>query len=327
MNKRRNKSVTKTKHRVQKTKRSRRLNKNRSVKGIRGNNKTKVVGKRRNIVQSGGGRIDDLVGRIFGLNTIEGEIPNSVIDNIMKDVTVENTRELTSIEKPDHSIVNDGISLLYAACRLKNHPSPYLVSKILDKMRDQHTGTSAGSLYKSLIGKERSSEWNRIIPNGSSNGSYPQHGAVQAAREILEKCPTQDDVTTNTKLNEIIKILKVLKEYDASVPKLTGIQNALMTLPNNLSGVGSFTAYEEFTLSFGWAISVEGLIRTMLPKYADELVGKFEQVLGKPKPILVLHPPPPGKAMGGNVAYYPESHGGNDKAHPSGPSTPLLAGY
>ena len=63
MNKRRNKSVTKTKHRVQKTKRSRRLNKNRSVKGIRGNNKTKVVGKRRNIVQRGGD-VNDLVKRI-----------------------------------------------------------------------------------------------------------------------------------------------------------------------------------------------------------------------------------------------------------------------
>ena len=71
MNKRRNKSVTKTKHRVQKTKRSRRLNKNRSVKGIRGNNKTKVVGKRRNIVQRGGVRIDDLVGRIFELDAIQ----------------------------------------------------------------------------------------------------------------------------------------------------------------------------------------------------------------------------------------------------------------
>jgi hypothetical protein len=73
MNKRRNKSVTKTQHRVQKTKRSRRLNKNRSVKGIRGNNKTKVVGKRRNIVQRGGGNIDVLVDRIYGLDRIQTE--------------------------------------------------------------------------------------------------------------------------------------------------------------------------------------------------------------------------------------------------------------
>ena len=55
MNKKQNKSVKKTKHRVQKTKRSQRLNKNRSIKGIRSNNNTKIVEKRRKIVQRGGG--------------------------------------------------------------------------------------------------------------------------------------------------------------------------------------------------------------------------------------------------------------------------------
>jgi hypothetical protein len=302
MNKRRNKSVTKTKHRVQKTKRSRRLNKNRSVKGIRGNNKTKVVGKRRNIVQRGGGRIDDLVGRIYGLNKIEGEIPESFIDTIMADVTVENTQQRTQIEKPDGSLVNDGTTLLYAASRL-NRPSPYLVSKILEKTQDQHTGTSMGSVLKKMSGKERSSTWNRIIPNGSSNGSYPQHGAVQAAREILEKCSIRDDVTAYNKLNEIIKILKLLKEYDAKVPKLTGDMTPLMKLPNKLrDGEWGFTAYQEFTLSFGGANSVEGLIKSKLPTYAVELVRKFEEVLEKPKHVFA--PPPPGKSMGGNSFAY-----------------------
>ena len=300
MNKRRNKSVTKTKHRVQKTKRNRRLNKNRSVKGIRGNNKTKVVGKRRNIVQSGGGRIDDLVRRIVALDTIEGEIPNSFIDTIMNDVTVQNTQELTPEQKSDGSVVNDGISLLYAACRLKNHPSSYLVSKILDKMRDQHTSTSAGSLFKKIIGKERSSTWNRIIPNGSSNGSYPQHGAVQAARKILEKCSIIDDVTAYNKLIEIITILNLLKEYDRNVPKAGGLMNPIMELPNMLSDGRSYTAYQEFSLIFGeGAKSVEGLIRQKLPRFAHELVEKFEQVLGKPKKIHVFVPPPHNKTMGG----------------------------
>ena len=295
MNKRRNKSVTKTKHRVQKTKRNRRLNKNRSVKGIRGNNKTKVVGKRRKIVQRGGGRIDDLVGRIVGLDTIEGEIPQTHIDNIMKDVTVKNTQELTPIENPDGIIVDDGMSLLYAAFRLEN-PSPYLVRKILEKTQNEHTGTTVGSLFKSLTRKERNSDWNRIIPNGltvSSAGSYPQHGAVQAAREILENCTILNDETTYTKLNKIIEILNLLKEYDAKVPKAGGDMTPLMKLPNKLGRDNwGFTAYQEFSpISGQGAESVEGLIREKLPSYAEKLVSQFEEVLGKPKKIIVHYPP------------------------------------
>lgn len=282
-----------------KTKRSRRVN-NRSVKGIRGSNKTKVVGKRRNTVQRGGGRIDDLVGRIFELNKIDGEIPQSNIDEIMTRVTVQNTRELTPIKK-DGRIVNEGMSLLYAACRLENNPSPYLVRKILEKMRAQHTGTTVGSFIKGATGKERSSDWNRIIPNGSLNGSYPQHGAVQAARKILEKCTTPNDETTYTKLNKIIEILKLLKDYDSKVPKTSGLMNPIMELPNALSNGKSYTAYQEFSLIFGeeGAKSVEGLIQTKLPRYARTLVSEFEDVLAKPKKPMVHSPPPSSKTMGG----------------------------
>jgi hypothetical protein len=306
MNKRRNKSVTKTKHLVQKTKRNRRLNKNRSVKGIRGNNKTKVVGKRRNIVQRGGGEINNLVGRIFALDTLEeDEIPNSVIDTIMDDVTVQNTQERTPIKKPDGSIVNDGISLLYAACRLKNHPSHYLVRKILEKMQDQHSGISFGALLKRVNGNVRGSEWNRIIPNGlsvPSAGSYPQHGAVQAAREILENRTILNDETTYTKLKKIIEILNLLKEYDSKVPKASGIMRPpIMELPNKLGpDNGGFTAYQEFNLIFVQGTqSVEGLINSILPSYARDLVAKFEVVLDKPKKTIVHSEPPHTKTMGG----------------------------
>jgi|LauGreDrversion4_2_1035121.scaffolds.fasta_scaffold14321_4 hypothetical protein len=310
MNKRQNKSVTKTQHRVQKTKRSRRLNKNRSVKGIRGNNKTKVVGKRRNIVQRGGGRIDDLVGRIFELDQMEGEIQNTVIDRIMEDVTVVNTIELTPVKKLDGSVVNDGMTLLYAACRLKNNPSSYLVSKILYKMQDKHTKKSFGGWVKQVTGRERSSTWTAIIPNGPTNsGSYPQHGAVQAARNMLEKyipfISVDNEDLMNKKLHEIIKILRSLQEYDDNVPKPLGQWNpSLMGLYNALIK----TAYQEFNERYRDEYdreipSVEDLIEQKLPKYKTELIKTFEEVLKKPKRRPYPHaPPPPGKTMSGNGA-------------------------
>lgn len=304
MNKLRNKSVTKTQHRVQKTKRSRRLNKNRSVKGIRGNNKTKVVGKRRNIVQRGGGRIDDLVGRIFELDQNKGEISNTVIDMIMEDVTVDNTTELTPVEKPDGSVVNDGITLLYAACRLENNPSSYLVSKILDKMKVKHTTPTFGSLFKQLTGKDRSYTFTEIIPNGISNSSsYPQHGAVQAARNMLKKYLGGKDDLMKQKLDEIITILRLLQEYDAKVPKPTGVFFApLMGLYNAFRK----TAYQEFNQRYRDEYnheipSVEDMINQKLPTYKTELIALFEIVLKKPERRSFPHaPPPPGKNMGGN---------------------------
>lgn len=309
MNKRRNKSITKTQHRVQKTKKSRRLNKNRSVKGIRGNNKTKVVGKRRNIVQRGGGRIDDLVGRIFELDAIqEQEILESAINMIMDDVTVDNTQERTAVTNPDGTfpLDNTGMTLLYAACRLENNPSSYLVSEILKKMQDQHTEKSFGGLLKEVRGIERSSSWNAIKPNGKSKfGSYPQHGAVQAARKMLENYSMDNEDLMKQKLDEIIKILRSLQKYDDNVPKPLGEWNSsLMGLYNAFRK----TAYQEFNERYRdksddrQIPSVEDLIEQKLPKYKTELIKTFEEVLKKPKRLPYPHAPPPqGKAMGGNV--------------------------
>ena len=293
MNKKQNKSVKKTKHRVQKTKRSQRLNKNRSIKGIRSNNNTKIVEKRRKIVQRGGARIDDLVRRIFGLDkiTVESE-RNTEIKGIIDNVSVDNTQERTPIEIGDR-IVNEGMTLLYAACRLVN-PSIVLVQGILNKMTVSHDRVSIGSLFKTLTKAPRGVSMRKIIPNGSSNGSYPQHGAIQAARLILEDARV-DIPTKHRKILEIIEILNLLKNYDNEQRKTSGDDSrapTLMQMKNKLPDGNSYTAFEESDLKFGGRPSVRDLILTTF-KHLEE---QFNTVLEKPKPQMaptfVFYPPP-----------------------------------
>lgn len=259
MNKRRNKSVTKTKHRVQKTKRSRRLNKNRSVKGIRGNNKTKVVGKRRNTVQRGGGEINDLVGRIFALNRVNDQkTRDSQIKAILDNIEPANFFQLA---QGNDGIPGSGASLLYAACRLI-FPSIALVKGILEKMK---VNNQTGFFTK----KTTTTTMYTIIPNGVSNGSYPQHAAVQAAKDILNEFdPIRSTLTTTesqyhyrARIQEILQILEMLKEYDnelrtedikrvLSPPGNVDLKTSLMDKKNKLSSGNEYTAYDEYIIVF-----------------------------------------------------------------------------
>jgi hypothetical protein len=303
MNKRRNKSVTKTKHRVQKTKRSRRLNKNRSVKGIRGNNKTKVVGKRRNIVQRGGGRIDDLVGRIFALNKLtDPEERSAEIKAILRDIEPENFLQIAHDRKQSKDVEPTGPTLLYAACRLTD-PSVELVGGILAKMKVK---SDRFSFRKSITGAPRSVTMYTIIPNGVSNGSYPQHAAVQAAKDILDQLLSSHSITTdsqlpfNHRIQRICDILNMLKSYDQALAshidngkkvmtptgELTAVgytHTPIMNKKNHLSNGAEYTAYDEYVNGFGATPSLrDRLQRSFIPGGHGEgsiNIDEFDRVL------------------------------------------------
>jgi len=305
MNKRRNKSVTKTKHRVQKTKRSRRLNKNRSVKGIRGNNKTKVVGKRRNIVQRGGGEINNLVGRIFALDTIPtGGERNGRIKAILDEIEPSNFFQVAhGHTQPKDDPNPNGPTLLYAACRLTD-PSVELVGGILNKMKVTSTGFS---FTKSFTGAPRSVTTYTIIPNGVSNGSYPQHAAVQAAKDILDQLRSSPSATTDSqrpfyhRIQQIYDILNRLKEYDEKLAQHIKDEKTVMIAPttqlnpkgythtplmdkrNELSNGSKYTAYDEYVNEFGTTPSLRyRLQHSFIPSGHGEGsidIGGFERVL------------------------------------------------
>jgi hypothetical protein len=315
MNKRRNKSVTKTKHRVQKTKRNRRLNKNRSVKGTRGNNKTKVVGKRRNIVQRGGGEINNLVGRIFALNEITHPQERSAeIKAILGDIVPENFFQVARDRKQSTDDPNpNGPTLLYAACRLKN-PSVELVGGILAKMKGGVT------MYP-------------IIPNGTSNGSYPQHAAVQATKDILNGNP-DNMVLLTQRIDEILQILGRLKDYDDAVAQHTlkvktvmtptgSPHTPLMSKTNSLLNGKKYTAYEEYGASF-YDESVRP--RKQLPSIRDMLITKFQGRENSPVQYFdaVLAPTGPVSLAAGSAGASVLSMGAqaNPAQHPPPTSKP-----
>ena len=287
MNKKQNKSVKKTKHRVQKTKRSQRLNKNRSIKGIRSNNNTKIVEKRRKIVQRGGGDINDLVSRIFGLDeiTVESE-RNTAIDRILLDIEPRNFSELAIGQGQFQDEPPNGPTLLYAACRLEN-PSLDLVKGILDKMRIRSHTRTIGAAIKNLTGKPRSvTSMVKIIPNGSSNGSYPQHGAIQAVKINLKNIKLIGMEHCRLRLRSIIAILWALKRYDEEErefpkkPPSAGAQSdtPLMERKNHLpKSNGTYTAYQEFN---GWFNSEPNIAGRLERLYDRNIVIDFEDALG-----------------------------------------------
>ena len=277
MNKRRNKSITKTQHRVQKTKKSRRLNKNRSVKGIRGNNKTKVVGKRRNIVQRGG-RIDDLVSRIYGLDKIpSGDVKDVQIESILRDIKPSDLLQVArDLKQSPSDMTATGPTLLYAACRLQN-PSYELVRSILfEKMKIHET---VNSLQGFFTGKPMSYMYS-IIPNGSANGSYPQHAAVQAIKQILDGLSKnvnglpkeQINYTNKMRIETILSILQMLKIYDDELAKHIKQGKNVITpdeikedkhtpLMNKTNRFG-LTAYEEFSNRFDDKPSIRNILKS-----------------------------------------------------------------
>lgn len=254
MNKRRNKSVTKTKHRVQKTKRNRRLNKNRSVKGIRGNNKTKVVGKRRNIVQRGGARVEELIRAIRQLDDIINKaertayIHDVIVPLFSKEKGLFTKKNVLRDKASDET--TDFHTPLYAACRLKV-PSYELVQKMIDE------------------------GFNPRIPNGGDPVEYPSHGAIKAARDILNVKPI-DGIDQRTKICEILEILKLLRAHeDKFLESSSSASN-----PSPLMK----TAYSEFhnNIKLGKPISnVYDLLRSNLIS-GNDFVKQFELVLEKP---------------------------------------------
>ena len=314
MNKRRNKSVTKTQHRVQKTKRSRRLNKNRSVKGIRGNNKTKVVGKRRNIVQRGGGDINNLVSRIYGLDGIQTEHEkNAQIESILSDIEPLNLLQVARDPKQPSDTTATGPTLLYAACRLQN-PSDELVRRILfEKMK-------ITKKKKRLFSKDKMMMY-IIIPNGSANGSYPQHAAVQAIKDILDGLPknlnglptNQIDDTDKGRIETILSILQLLKIYDIklaaeqskNVIRPPEIKEYIHTpLMNKTNGFG-LTAYQEYANMINDKPSIRYILNSYGYKGGHQIhtfdIAAFDDVLAPTGPVSVAagsagaaSPLPPG---------------------------------
>lgn len=204
MNKRRNKSVTKTKHRVQKTKRNRRLNKNRSVKGIRGNNKTKVVGKRRKIVQSGGGPIEELIRQIDALNdtTIDQVMRTHKVTYLINWIRQQDILSRRSTQPP-----YIGQSILYAACNLDN-PSSDLVRGILKLMAE-------------------------CSPPLEISDPSPCQAAVDVVRRILTSSREgdEDHDIKLMKIKDILVILALLKSYD-NIP--SQLKNKVFETPKGL---------------------------------------------------------------------------------------------
>lgn len=254
MNKRRNKSVTKTKHRVQKTKRNRRLNKNRSVKGIRGNNNTKVVGKRRNIVQRGGKFVEELITAIRRLD--HTSIPaqrDLYINTIIVPLFTKETgiiKKTTTLRDKASDVSTDYHTPLYAACRLPV-PSYELVKKMID----------AG--------------FNPRIPNGGDPVEYPSHGAIKAARDILNVEPIVG-IDQRTKICEILEILKLLRAHEDEFLE----SSSSASKPSPLMK----TAYSEFrkNIKSGKPRSnVYDLLRSNL-RSGNNFVKQFELVLEMP---------------------------------------------
>ena len=310
MNKRRNKSVTKTQHRVQKTKRSRRLNKNRSVKGIRGNNKTKVVGKRRNIIQRGGGDINDLVGRIYRLDEIpSGDVKDVQIKSIIIDIKPLNLLQVARDHKQPSETTATGPTLLYAACRLQN-PSYELVQMILQKMKIRNDSKLTTKL---ITGEPRSvRDMYSIIPNGSANRSYPQHAAVQAIKQILDgisKSKSQSilfiDDTNKTRILNIFTILQMLKNYDDELAEhikqrknaitpaelKEDIHTPLMNKKNHLPNGLKLTAYEEFSNRFNDKPSIREILARIPQQEGHKIhtfdIDDFDKVLAPTGPVSV----------------------------------------
>ena len=247
MNKRRNKSVTKTKHRVQKTKRSRRLNKNRSVKGIRGNNKTKVVGKRRNIVQSGGKFVEELIRAIRQLDhttSIPRQRDLYINTNIVPLFTKETgiIKKTTTLRDKASDETTDFHTPLYAACRLKT-PSYTLVERMLV------------------------AEFNPRSQNGGDDKEYPQHGAIKAAKYIVES-QSLEDTEKKKRISSICDILEMLKTRDSGKNPSIG---SLMKLKDARYN----TAYDDFLI-------IHDSVKRLYGEDGERIITRFETVLEKP---------------------------------------------
>ena len=122
-----------------------------------------------------------------------------------------------------------------------------------------------------------------IIPNGTSNGSYPQHAAVQTTKDILNENPDNMGLLTQ-RIDEILQILRMLKDYDDAVARHTlegktvmtpsgSPHTPLMNKKNKLLNKKEYTAYEEYSNIF---YDERGRPPIKLPSIREMLIPKFQ---------------------------------------------------
>ena len=189
MNKRRSRNTTK---KIQRSNKKRTLHK-----------KTKVRKQRGRILQRGGaGDINDLIKLIDKLNDTRRILNDDGTPqhDVQMDIIGEIRRFIQGLTKDERnkikteSLADNGHSALYAACRLKI-PERTLVADLLHL------------------------EF-QIIQNGPPTYSYPQHGAVQAAKDILDDASIKPE-NKFKRLEEILQVLILLREKNPEATVMT----------------------------------------------------------------------------------------------------------
>lgn len=186
---------------LSKTKRRPRSNKKGALKGLR-NNKTKVVKKRR-IEQRGGGTFPELINFILTNNA------NAVANCIREEIRPSLYHKFVGRVEEGGNAVFQGNTALYTACR---SPDPNV-----DMVKTLH-----------FFG------FKPDTPNNNENGSFPQHGVVAAAQEIMTQGVS--DPMKVPKLQKLVLILEELKKNGAD-----------MRIKNKVGPTGGYTAFEEYT--------------------------------------------------------------------------------
>ena len=264
MNKKRSRSERgsrKMRQNLSKTKRRQSSNKKGALKGIR-NNKTKA-NKLRRIVQRGGGNRHELNLRITSNDVVQ-------VSNYIRHAFYPSLYE----QFINNSTQPPGNSALYTACRSTN-PNIDIVKTLL------------------FFG------FKPDTPNHNENGSYPQHGVVAAADEIIRLVLRHEE--TQKRLNVLKDILEELNRAGAD-----------MRLTNKFG----YTAYTEYSTRF---VAVAGnppspSIEDRFRAFDTALSIEITQLLHSPPG----HPPgygapPPGYSapphvhrVTGEVSFYPE---------------------
>ena len=135
------------------------------------------------------------------------------------------------------------------------------------------------------------------IPNGQ-NGSYPQHGVVAAANQILGN----EQLSLEQKNEKLIVLKDILEELRR--------KGADMSLKNRLKNGAEYTAYTEYSDMFGQEPTPS--IEDNISRFNADLSSRIKELL-RPLPG-----PPPGPPPG----YGPPAHAMGYGAPPPGYSAP-----
>jgi len=230
-----------------------------------------------------------------------------LINSIVSGIEPSNLLQVAhDFKQPRSDMTPTGSTLLYAACRLQN-PSIDLVRRILfEKMKILNDSKLS---IKVITGEPRSViSMYSIIPNGSANGSYPQHAAVQAIKQILNGISPHPprtiisiDGTDKNRILNIFTILQMLKSYDKELAEHIRLGKQVIT-PDEfkedthtplMSKTNHFglTAYEEYANSFDGKPSIKDILAHM-PQQEGHLVHPFntedfDKVLDPTDPVSV----------------------------------------